>query len=70
MVVKTAIDGTTSTAKDEDNGYLIEIAIAKSLLPVDSGEIKADFSLFDMSAGEDSVQPAGDPSVWPKVRGL
>ena len=70
VVVKTAIDGTTSTAKDEDNGYLIEIAIAKSLLPVDSGEIKADFSLFDMSAGEDSVQPAGDPSVWPKVRGL
>ena len=70
VTVGTAIDGTVNTAKDEDNGYLIEIAVPKSLLPVSDGEIKADFALFDMSAGEDSVRPVDSPSLWPKIKGL
>ena len=70
VTVRTSIDGTADSSKDEDNGYLIEVAVPKSLLAISDGEIKADFSLFDMAAGEEAVQPVGNPLSWPKIKGL
>ena len=70
VTVKTAIDGTADSVKDEDNGYLIEVAVPKSLLPISDGEIKADFSLFDMAAGEEAVRAVDSPLSWPKIKGL
>ncbi len=58
--VSSSYDGTLSDNSDEDNGYLVEIAIPKSQLDLSSGELLVNFSLFDTQGGEDAISNTGD----------
>ena len=56
--VSASYDGTPSLNVDEDNGYVVEISIPKSSLPVRNGKVLANVALFDIkNGGEDAIVP-------------
>ncbi len=67
----SAIDGTAGKASDVDKGWICEVRIPKSSLPVTAlGKMSLDFLLFDIGAGEESVAPSSHPLEWPQIAGL
>lgn len=60
VTVSSAYDGTLSNSADNDNGYLVEIAIPKSELGAYSGNAFINFSLFDVKGGEDAIVNTAD----------
>lgn len=58
--VSSSYDGTISNSADNDNGYLVEIAIPKSELSLFSGSAFINFSLFDVRGGEDAIVNTAD----------
>src|SRR5690606_37554011 len=56
VLASSTYDGTISNNGDNDNGYLIEIAIPKSQFDLSSGQLLANFSLYDTEAAtEDAI---------------
>lgn len=58
--VSSSYDGTISDNSDVDNGYLVELAIPKSVLNLSSGDLLVNFSLFDTQGGEDAIADTAD----------
>ena len=68
---KSAYDGNPASLDDTDNGYLAEICVPRSELPISGGEILVNFSIFDAAANsEDSVKDTNSPAGWLKIKGL
>ncbi|NGM60863.1 hypothetical protein G5B30_02915 [Sphingobacterium sp. SGG-5] len=57
--VSSSYDGSLSDNSDEDNGYLVEVAIPKSQLNL-SGDLLVNLALFDMQGGEDAISNTAD----------
>ncbi len=71
--VSSAYDGTPSDQTDSDNGYVVEISVPLSSVPVKDGMVLANFSLFDIkNGGEDAIVSTADRSTdgWVPVIGL
>lgn len=60
--VSSSYDGTLSDKSDEDNGYLVEVAVPKSQLDL-SGDLLVNFALFDMQGGEDAITNTAERST-------
>jgi len=60
--VSSSYDGSLSDNSDEDNGYLVEVAIPKSQLNL-SSDMLVNFSLFDTQGGEDAISNTADRST-------
>lgn len=70
--IKTAYRGTPSQNSDKDHGYIIEIAIPRSKLNIQSGQLLVNFSIAENGQGEDSIASAATTSTlkWIPVVGL
>ncbi len=60
--ISSSYDGSLSDNSDEDNGYLVEVAIPKSQLNL-SSDMLVNFSLFDTQGGEDAISNTADRST-------
>lgn len=62
--VSSAYDGSVAYQEDSDNGYIVEMSIEKSELPIKDGKILVNLSLFDIkNGGEDAIVPTADKST-------
>lgn len=62
--VSASYDGSIGHPEDEDNGYLVEIAIDKAQLPIANHKILVNASLFDIkNGGEDALVPTADKTT-------
>jgi hypothetical protein len=52
---KAAFNGTVSKNDDIDEGYIVEIAIPRSKLNIQSGQVLVNFSITDSEVGEDAI---------------
>ena len=69
--VVSAIDGTGDSNKDTDNGYLCEIGIPKkSLNGLSDGKLIVNISLFDATAGAETMVDENLLSKWPIITNL
>ena len=69
--VVSAIDGTGDSNKDTDNGYLCEIGIPKkSLNGLSDGKLIVNISLFDATAGAETMVDENKLSKWPIIMNL
>lgn len=69
---KAAFKGTVSKDDDSDEGYIVELAIPRSKLNIQSGQVLVNFSLTDSGAGEDAIAntTATSTAKWIPVIGL
>ena len=71
--VSSSYDGTVAYNADTDNGYVVEISIPRSALPVHDGALLMNAALFDIrNGGEDALLPTADKSTarWIQISGL
>lgn len=69
----SSYDGTPAMNSDEDHGYVVEMSVPKSSLPVKDGKVLANFSLFDIkNGGEDAIVSTAEKSTanWIMISGL
>lgn len=71
-VVKSTYRGTPSQNSDKDYGYIVEIAIPRSKLSIQSGQVLVNFSLNEIGQGEDAIVSSSATSTqkWISVVGL
>ena len=69
---RATFDGTILNNRDEDNGYIVEIAVPRSKLKIKSGEVLINFSIFDGQGGEDAISDTSATSTanWIPITGL
>lgn len=70
--VKTAYRGSISRNTDRDHGYIVEIAIPRSKLNIESGKVLVNFSITDNTGAEDAIfnTLATSTAKWIPVSGL
>ena len=71
--VSSSYDGTVGYNTDTDNGYVVEIGIPRSALPIQDGSLLLNAALFDIrNGGEDAILPTADKSTarWISLTGL
>lgn len=60
-----AYQGTTGDNKDNDKGFIIEIAVPRSAIAADNGKILVNFGYFDAASNvEDSLADASTTAGW------
>ena len=70
--IKATYEGTISQDTDTDQGYVVEIAIPRSKLSIQSGQLLVNFSITDNVSGEDAIFNTTSTSTakWIQVSGL
>lgn len=73
QTISSAYDGTVGNREDVDNGYLVEVAVPRSELLINNGELAFNAVLYDFAVGaEDAVSSTIDPTTlgWKHIKGL
>lgn len=70
--VQASYDGTLSYSSDEDNGYLVEVAVPRNKLTIIDGQLLVNFAVFDVKEGEDALIATTEKSTekWIPILGL
>lgn len=70
--IRATYQGTISQNNDTDQGYVVEFAIPRSKLNIQSGKLLVNFSITDSVSGEDAIFDTNSTSTakWIEVSGL
>lgn len=70
--IRATYQGTISQNNDTDQGYVVELAIPRSKLNIQSGKVLVNFSITDSVSGEDAIFNTTSTSTakWIEVSGL
>lgn len=70
--VNAKYKGAISNIYDQDYGYITEIAVPRSKLNIELGEIRVNFSIFDKQGGLDAISSASSTNTanWISIKGL
>lgn len=70
--IRATYQGTISQDTDTDQGYVVEIAIPRSKLNIQSGQVLVNFSITDNVSGEDAIfnTTSTNTAKWIQVSGL
>lgn len=64
--------GDVANVSDQDHGYIVEVAVPRSKLNIESGQIRVNFSIYDKQGGLDAISNVSSTSTanWVYVKGL
>lgn len=72
LVAKVAYPDSTSNGTDQDQGYIVELAIPRSKLKINSEQVLLNFAITNSESGEDAIVNTSSQStaMWIPLTGL